>query len=146
MISLLLSVIGFILYHGCTEAFQVTQLSFAPPQQTSTSLNKHKHQQYDFDNDNNQISRRSVLEKGSKTIGASLLLNTISVEHSDAMVGSLPEFNDSNSVIQGVTIDVADLSQQNDMIDFLREGFNFRVLRQRKVASVTETVGIYIIL
>lgn len=96
-------------------------------------------------NKNKNLSRRSMIEHGSKLLSVSFLLNSMSVEKTNAIVGSLPEFSDTNGVLQGITIDVADLTQQEEMTKFLRDGFGFKVLRQRKVQSVTETVGFPVI-
>jgi hypothetical protein len=55
-------------------------------------------------------------------------------------VGTLPELKGATAVLQGITVSVADESQQNSMIKFLVEGFLFKVLRQRTVGTVTDTV------
>ena len=56
-----------------------------------------------------------------------------------AAVGALPEFSDSNAILQGLTIKVADRSQQDAMIKFLEDGFDFKVLRKRIAGSLEET-------
>ena len=58
-----------------------------------------------------------------------------------AEVGTLPEFADTNAIIQGITISVADASQQDAMVNFLINGFDMKVLRKRIRNSVEETVG-----
>ena len=102
--------------------------------------------------DSSNLSRRSMMEKGAQIMSAPLLLNTMILNHKDhsnisnianAAVGTLPEFADTNAVLQGITVDVADLSQQKDMINFLVDGFQFKILRQRKILSITETVSLY---
>jgi len=59
----------------------------------------------------------------------------------EAAVGTLPEFKETNAIIQGITVNVADKSQQDGMIDFLVEGFDFKVLRKRIVDTVEDTVS-----
>jgi hypothetical protein len=56
----------------------------------------------------------------------------------DAAVGTLPEYADSKAVLQGITVNVADKSQQAEMIAFLESGFSMKKLYQRKVGSVTD--------
>jgi hypothetical protein len=81
-------------------------------------------------------SRRSVLSLAS--LGAATLLLG-QPENVGAAVGSLPEFLDSNTILQGLTIKVADSSQQDAMIRFLEEGLGFQVLRKRIKGTVEET-------
>lgn len=56
-----------------------------------------------------------------------------------AAVGSLPEFADTNAILQGITVNVADKSQQDAMINFLVNAFDFLVLRKRIRGSIEET-------
>jgi hypothetical protein len=58
-----------------------------------------------------------------------------------ATVGTLPELKEANAILQGITVSVADESQQDSMIKFLVDGFLFQVLRQRTVGTVTDTVS-----
>ena len=58
-----------------------------------------------------------------------------------AAVGSLPEFRETNAILQGITVNVADKSQQDAMIDFLVNGFNFKILRKRINDPVEDTVS-----
>jgi hypothetical protein len=51
----------------------------------------------------------------------------------------LPEYTDTNNILQGITIRVVDQSQQKAMITFLEDGFDCEVLRKRIVGSVEET-------
>lgn len=94
--------------------------------------------------DMNNISRRSMIDTGSKMLLTPFVLNVLNIRNANAAVGDLPEFSDANAVLQGLTLDVSDSTQQKDMVEFLRDGFSFKVLRQRKVGSITETVGDYI--
>lgn len=85
-------------------------------------------------------SRRLLL--GSAVVASSsLVFGGLVPDSANAAVGTLPEFADSNAIIQGLTVNVADKSQQDGMIDFLVNGFDFQVLRKRIKGSVEETVG-----
>lgn len=84
-------------------------------------------------------TRRSVLKKASLVAG-SLATSFVVSEYAQAAVGTLPEFSDTNAVLRGLTVNVADQSQQDSMIGFLTDAFDFQVLRQRKVGSTTDTV------
>jgi hypothetical protein len=85
------------------------------------------------------VSRRSLINE--LFIGSSLLATTTLLPPSSAMasVGTLPEYADTNNILQGITIRVADQSQQKAMIAFLEDGFDCEVLRKRIVGSVEET-------
>jgi len=89
--------------------------------------------------ENSDMNRRSMI---SKTISSSLGLGLLSsnVKPSNAAIGSLYEYANTNAILQGLTINVADTSQQNAMIKFLTESFvGFKVLRQGTMDSVTDT-------
>lgn len=77
--------------------------------------------------------RRSLL----RLAGAAPLL--VASGGAFAAVGSLEEFSDANAILQGVTVKVADKSQQDAMIAFLQDGFNFQVLRKRIRGGLEET-------
>jgi hypothetical protein len=81
-------------------------------------------------------SRRSTLKQFLGT--ASLLLWT-EVGEANARVGTLPEFSDTNVVLQGVSVRMADRSQRDSMIGFLQDGFDFQILRQRINGPTEET-------
>lgn len=90
---------------------------------------------------NDISSRRSVVSNVARSFlltAASSLFGAYAPPAS-AAVGSLPEYADTNAVLQGVTVDVADQSQQDAMVEFLKTGFDFKVLRRRQAGSVTET-------
>jgi hypothetical protein len=84
-------------------------------------------------------TRRSVLNKASLVAGT-LLTSLLSSQPSQAAIGTLPEFSNANAILQGLTVNVADQSQQDSMINFLVNAFDFQVLRQRKAGSITDTV------
>lgn len=111
---------------------------------------------YDDNDDDNDVnvdsaSRRSALSTTFKSLLGPLALSLLStsnnmsasmgigIQMANAAVGTLPEYADSNAVLQGITIDVADTEQQKDMISFLEDGFSFKKLRQSKRGSVTDT-------
>ncbi len=83
-----------------------------------------------------KTTRRDLL--GKLTLYVTVLLS--SGERTSASVGTLPEFADTNAILQGLTVKVADKSQQDAMIAFLKDSFDFKVLRQRIIGSVIETV------
>jgi hypothetical protein len=84
-------------------------------------------------------TRRSVLNKASLAAGT-VLASLLSSQASQAAIGSLPELSNANAILQGLTVNVADQSQQDSMINFLVNAFDFQVLRQRKAGSITDTV------
>lgn len=84
-------------------------------------------------------SRRNVLVQGLALGGSLLVGGGIQVEDSLAAVGTLPEFNEANAILQGLTVNVADQAQQKSMIEFLVQGFGFKVLRQRINGPIEET-------
>ena len=87
------------------------------------------------------MNRRTFHSTVAKTLGlfsASWIAPLI--EDAQAAVGTLPEYADTNAVVQGITVTVAETRQFSDMVDFLREGFGFDVLRQSTKGSVTTAV------
>mmetsp|Transcript_18948 Transcript_18948/g.52881 ORF Transcript_18948/g.52881 Transcript_18948/m.52881 type:complete len:381 (-) Transcript_18948:175-1317(-) len=85
-------------------------------------------------------SRREMMTKTVALASASFLPAATGLpELSCADVGTLPEFSDTNAIVQGLTINVADASQQQTMIDFLVGAFSFEVQRQRIQGTVEET-------
>lgn len=85
-----------------------------------------------FDKDN---MRRQVLSLAAM-MGTSAVVGP---QSSQAAVGTLPEYEDTNVVLQGVTVRVADKSQQQAMIKFMTDAFDARVLRKRIRGPVEET-------
>jgi hypothetical protein len=82
-----------------------------------------------------KVSRRSMLSNTAKSsiwLATAFGSITLSPSVSNAAVGTLPEFADTNSVLQSITVQVGDLAQKQSMIDFLKDGFDFKVLRERK--------------
>jgi hypothetical protein len=61
------------------------------------------------------------------------------VRPANAAVGTLPELASTNAVLQGITVKVADKSQQDAMISFLVDGFDCKVLRKRIRGGLEET-------
>lgn len=87
--------------------------------------------------DSNNNARRDFLNKLTLCVVGVMSYGEIS----SAAVGTLPEFADTNAILQGLSVKVADKSQQDAMVTFLQDSFDFKVLRQRISGSVTETVG-----
>mmetsp|Transcript_5252 Transcript_5252/g.11098 ORF Transcript_5252/g.11098 Transcript_5252/m.11098 type:complete len:371 (-) Transcript_5252:1550-2662(-) len=122
-----------------TECFQapISPQSIASNQGSRVQVHSSSSSSFSSDTNlppNDDISRRSVLAQGL-ALGAVL---TGMPSMSNAAVGSLPEFQDSNAIVQGLTIRVADKSQQEAMISFLSDGFDFQVLRQRINGGIEE--------
>lgn len=90
------------------------------------------------DHQESESRRNFVLGLGTAALAAGKL-----VPPAVAAVGSLPEFADTNAILQGLTVNVADPSQQKSMIEFLIQGFGFQVLRQRINGPIEETVRKY---
>lgn len=87
-----------------------------------------------------ESARRSFVLQGLTLSSAILAGGAIDVELSEAAVGSLPEFAGTNAILQGLTVNVADQSQQKSMIEFMTQGFGFEILRQRINGPIEETV------
>ena len=96
-------------------------------------------------------SRRSVLSTSSMAIVGGFATSMLgkqfvggTVQSANAAVGTLPEFESTNAILQGITVNVADKSQQDAMITFLTNGFDFKVLRKRIQGSIEDTVRVLI--
>jgi hypothetical protein len=108
------------------------------PKSSASSLHAISSTADDNDDEVPITSRRSIL---TSAVSGAILLSGIFPEPAHAVVGTLPELADTNAIVQGVTIDVVDKAQQDNMIKFLVNGFDFQVLRKRIKDSVEETVG-----
>jgi catechol 2,3-dioxygenase-like lactoylglutathione lyase family enzyme len=87
-------------------------------------------------------SRRNALFQGVATVLSLVVVPTIllsSARVAGAAVGSLAEWRDTNVILQGITVRVSDKSQQDAMINFLRDSFDLKVLRRRIAGTVEET-------
>lgn len=87
-----------------------------------------------------EVDRRSML---SYSLASSFFcFSSVSTSLSHPLnanaVGTIPEFSDANSVLQGITVHVSDPSQKQAMIDFLKDGFGFKVLREQKKGSIED--------
>lgn len=92
------------------------------------------------DNVSAVMSRRKMVTKAAALASISFLPTAVGLpKKSCAEVGTLPEFADTNAIVNGLTINVADASQQQAMIDFLIGAFSFEVQRQRIQGSIEET-------
>lgn len=88
-----------------------------------------------------EVDRRSMLLnsfKSSILFSSALVTSFWHPLNVNAAVGTLPEYADTNSVIQGITVQVTDLSQKQSMIEFLKDGFDFKVLREQRNGSIEE--------
>lgn len=85
-------------------------------------------------------TRRSALSNTAKSILASYALvnAAMPMNKANAAVGTIPEFSDTNTVLQGLTVDVADRSQFDEMIAFTVDGFGGKILRQSKSGSISD--------
>ena len=72
----------------------------------------------DHDDSSDYTSRRRFLESASAVAASSLLF---SADTAQAAVGSLPDFADSNAILQGLTVKVADPAQDKAMVSFLED-------------------------
>jgi len=72
------------------------------------------------------MDRRSLLLCG---LTAAALPFASPVSPAQAFVGNLPEFQDTNAVLKGITVKVTDPTQLKQMISFLQICFDFKVLR-----------------
>jgi hypothetical protein len=99
------------------------------------------------DTTSNDTSRRNALLRGLRTTTAVVAatfapwspMRPVSADVAWAAVGSLAELQDTNVVLQGITVRVSDKSQQNAMINFLQDSFDCKVLRRRIAGTVEET-------
>lgn len=81
------------------------------------------------------LDRRSLLLAGAATAAMTLGPGT-----ARGAVGSLPDLAATDYLLQGLTVNVADRSQFESMIAFLRDSFDFTVLRQRQTNTDTSEV------
>lgn len=75
--------------------------------------------------------RRSFLVNTSWA-GAAAIATAMTIAPADtacAAVGTLPELQDTNAVLQGITVRVTDPAQQKQMIAFLQDAFDMDILR-----------------
>jgi hypothetical protein len=89
------------------------------------------------------LGRREMIKNTSVFLSSisALSITTSSQSAAVAEVGTIPEFADTNAILQGITVNVADLSQQEAMINFLINAFDCKVLRKRIRGTVEETVS-----
>ena len=81
--------------------------------------------------DSNVQSRRSILHQCLAT-GAALSASQLFPSSASAALGTLPEFADTNAILQSLTIDVTDKQQYDDTIAFFTSAFDgMKIMRQR---------------
>ncbi|KAL7531286.1 hypothetical protein ACHAXR_003955 [Thalassiosira sp. AJA248-18] len=100
------------------------------------SPNISEHEDDDDAQDHHQHhTRRSILQQGllATTAMSSVFATTNSDNNvANAAIGTLPEFSDTNAILQSITIDVTDTSQYDETIAFFTKGFDgMKVLRER---------------
>lgn len=92
-------------------------------------------QQKQMEATSNISTRRSILQQVISTsaiLSSSSVLLTSKASIANAAMGTLPEFQDTNAIFQGVTIDVTDQSQYDETIQFFTNAFDgMTVLRER---------------
>lgn len=131
-----------LLSAAVSDGFQIS--SIASPsgtrtaRQSSISVLLARSQENEDKDAASEPSRRSLLVNGPIALGGSMFFGQSLP--SLAAVGTLPEFSDTNAILQGLTVNVADQSQQKSMIEFLINGLGFQVLRQRIFNNIEETV------
>jgi hypothetical protein len=107
-----------------------------------TQLQRHDDREVDeipIENDSMSLKSRRSFVSDSLMVSTLLAATTVLPQSTLASVGTLPEYADTNNILQGITIRVADQSQQKAMISFLEDGFDCEVLRKRIVGSIEET-------
>jgi len=87
------------------------------------------------DSNSSMMNRRSLMSNVVVAAGATALVSN--QKTANAAVGTLPEYADTNAIVQGVTVQVADKSQLDAMKNFLELGFEAKVLRQFVSGSIT---------
>jgi hypothetical protein len=144
---LLISIItttGAIILHTCPRTLQLARLrSLAHP----TSVAFEENRIWDADDKKQHNNNNDSCSSSESSTRRGMLLHTIAGVVSvaatsslaSAEVGTLPELADTNAILQGITVNVADISQQNATISFLQDGFDFKILRTRRRGTVEET-------
>lgn len=134
--------INLVLLFGTSAAFQPLQSRDRMQLDLASSIDENC-STYDDSKQSNRLgnSRRDMLSSVGAVLFGSLLPMA---EPANAAVGTLPEFEDTNAIIQGITVNVADKSQQDAMIDFLVRGFDFEVSRKRIKDSIEDTVRLLV--
>uniref|UniRef100_A0A7S4REZ5 VOC domain-containing protein n=1 Tax=Ditylum brightwellii TaxID=49249 RepID=A0A7S4REZ5_9STRA len=124
-----------------TNCLAFTTLSrVVPHQQTSTTTTLFQTSSNDLPSDVT-TTRRTLLQNTLTTTATAAAAAAVAFlpNQAEAAVGTLPEYATSNAILQGITVDVADKSQQDEMIAFLSNSFDFKILRRRVTGSVTDT-------
>ena len=115
------------------------QWSLSKPHRTGLPLSRLTTQSHTSLGEESESDRREFLNSLGSTWAFLSGLHLLP-QATIAAVGALPEFQESNAIIQGITVNVADKSQQDAMINFLVNGFDFKVLRKRIANAVEDTV------
>jgi hypothetical protein len=105
---------------------------------SSDSITRQNH--YDDDNNENRKqplyhdqNRRSIVRNHILMLCyCSSVMGATQKRVAQAAVGTLPEFANTDCILQGITLRTTSRLQYDSMIQFLKDGFNFRILRQQK--------------
>jgi len=95
----------------------------------------HQHDEHQLTTTEQITTRRSLLQQS--LLATSILTSTTaqltsSPSVANAAIGTLPEFSNTNAILQSITIDVTDKTQYDETIDFFTKSFDgCKVLRQR---------------
>lgn len=85
-------------------------------------------------------SRRSAIANGAAVAAGLVAAGTTRPSAAGAAVGTLPEYQDTSVILQGLTVNVADKSQLDAMVNFFIYGFDGRIVRQRVDGGITDVV------
>lgn len=117
---------------------RVTSFSLIP---NKSSFLRELHASNGKDLDVGSSNRRSFLVETSSSAAALAVASSILwIPPATAAIGTLPELQTTNVVLQSITVTVADQSQLESMITFLKNSFDFKVLRQTTEGTITNTV------
>jgi len=118
----------------------INKLSLSSLKSYNDGLNEEENH-FEFNGNNNKLNRRSMIQKAISTTTVGLLSSlSTNTQPANAAIGSMYEYSNTNAILQGITINVADISQQTSMINFLTQSFTgFKILRQGTIDSVTDT-------
>ena len=149
-----IDVSGFTLTFNPTLKFSAIKKNISPNVQLDALTNTESEIGNDYLNESKGNSfmvtnydRRSILTKLAQSslgvVTSNILLDSTAgrIPTAEAAVGTLPEFAETNAVLQGITLNVADFSQYEKMLNFLTDSFDFKILRQRELNGITEAVS-----
>jgi hypothetical protein len=145
-VLLLWMVGGVLFFHGkIVSCFVTVPTTTFIQKQGTTIMSSHKSpsNENEIIQSPSYLGRREMIKNTSVFLSSisALSITTSSQSAAVAEVGTIPEFANMNAILQGITINVADLSQQEAMINFLINAFDCKVLRKQIRGTVEETVS-----